>query len=64
MPSSPMPKPYPESEIHAIDALFERAGLKRNLRGNAAGVTDRMRFERLSREELMTAVAAMMPKAN
>lgn len=50
-----MPKPYPESEIHAIDALFERAGLKRNLRGNAAGVTDRMRFERLSREELMTA---------
>jgi hypothetical protein len=70
MPSSPTPKSYPDSEIHAIDALFERAGLQRNLRGKAgvpsdgssslgwkdAGVTGRMRFERLSREELMTAV--------
>jgi len=33
MPSSPTPEPYPDSEIHAIDALFQRAGLQRNLRG-------------------------------
>jgi len=35
--------------------MFERAGLVRNLRGKAAGVTDRMRFERASRQELMPA---------
>jgi YfiH family protein len=64
MPSSPTPKPYPKSEIHAIDALFERAGLQRNLRGKAAGVTGRMRFERLSREELMTAAPIPRVAAN
>jgi hypothetical protein len=61
MPSSPTPKPYPDLEIRAIDALFEQAGLQRNLRGKAPGVTGRMRFERLSREELMT--AAPVPRA-
>jgi YfiH family protein len=64
MPSSPTPEPYPESEIHAIDALLERAGLQRNLRGKAAGVTGRMRFERLSREELMTAAPVPRVAAN
>ena len=64
MPSSPTPKPYPESKIHAIDALFECAGLQRNLRGKAAGVTGRMRFERLSREELMTAAPVPRVAAN
>jgi YfiH family protein len=42
-------------EIQEIDALFERAGLRRNLRGKAAGVTLRMRFKRAAREELMPA---------
>jgi YfiH family protein len=64
MPSSPTPEPYPDSEIHAIDALFQRAGLQRNLRGKAAGVTGRMRFERLSREELMTAAPVPRVAAN
>ena len=39
-------------EIQEIDALFERAGLVRNLRGKAAGVTRRVRFERAMPEEL------------
>ncbi|MGA3011615.1 MAG: peptidoglycan editing factor PgeF [Terracidiphilus sp.] len=64
MPSSPTPKPYPESEIRAIDALFERAGLQRSLRGTAAGVTERMRFERLSREDLMTTAPVPRVAAN
>jgi hypothetical protein len=38
--------------VQALDALFERAGLVRNLRGKAAGVTRRMRFERAQPEEL------------
>ena len=60
MPSSSTPKPYSEPEIQArqiqaqqieeIDALFEQAGLKRNLRGQSAGVTHRMRFERAARQ--------------
>ena len=64
MPSSPKPKPYPHSEIRAIDALFERAGLQHNLRGKAPGVTGRMRFERLSREELMTPAPVPRVAAN
>jgi hypothetical protein len=50
------PKAYPEQEIHQIDALFERAGLTRNLRGvSAAGVTARMRLERSTQRELIPA---------
>ena len=64
MPSLPTPKPYPESQIRAIDALFEQAGLQRNLRGKAAGITDRMRFKRLSREELMTPAPVPLLAAN
>ena len=57
MPSSSTPETYSEPEIQArqiqaIDALFEQAGLKRNLRGKAAGVTHRMRFARAARQEL------------
>jgi hypothetical protein len=32
-------KELPRAGNQAIDALFERAGLQRNLRGKAAGVT-------------------------
>ena len=56
MRSSSTSKPHPKTEIktpqiqarqiQAIDALFEQAGLVRSLRGKAAGVTLRMRFER------------------
>ncbi len=49
MPSS-IPDSFPSTKIKAIDALFEEAGLKRSLRGNAAGVTRRMRFERAEQE--------------
>ena len=52
MRSSSTSKTYPEQEIQAIDALFAQAGLTRNLRGKAAGVTGRMRFARTSRQEL------------
>jgi len=51
MPSS-TPKSYPDPEIQTIDALFQKAGLVRSLRGNAAGVTRRMRFERAAPQEL------------
>ena len=64
MPSLPTPRPDPDSDILAIDALFERAGLKRNLRGKAAGVTRRMRFARLSRLELITPAPVPRQAAN
>lgn len=53
MRSSSTAKTYPEKEIKAIDALFERAGLRRNLRGKTAGVTLRMRFKRADQRELV-----------
>ncbi len=40
MRSSSTPKPCPEPEIQAIDALFEQAGLKRSLRGNTRAPSD------------------------
>jgi YfiH family protein len=50
--SSSFPEPdAPDSEIQALDELFAHAGLVRNLRGKAAGVTLRMRQERLERAE-------------
>jgi len=42
----------PEQAIQEIDKLFQMAGLVRNLRGKAAGVTRRMRLERVAPEEL------------
>src|SRR5580658_7442019 len=62
MPSSSKPKATsrpaatamadPDSAIHEIDDLFSTAGLVRNLRGKAAGVTRRARLERVTAEEL------------
>ena len=57
---SPTPKTFPEPVIQQIDALFEQAGLRRNLRGKAAGVTARMRFERATQQELIP--AAPLPR--
>ncbi len=54
MRSSSTSQKFPEQQIQAIDALFEQAGLRRNLRGKAAGVTGRIRFARMSRQELTT----------
>jgi len=48
-------------EIQAIDALFEQAGLVRNLRGKAAGVTRRMRLKRADQRELIP--AAPVPRS-
>jgi YfiH family protein len=50
----PTPKPFPKPEIQQIDALFEQAGLQRNLRGKA-GVTARMRLPRSTQQELISA---------
>ena len=55
MRASTTPKPFPKQEIQAIDALFAQAGLTRNLRGQAAGVTTRMRFDRAEAQELTPA---------
>lgn len=41
------------AQIHAIDALFEKAGLVRSLRGKAGGVTVRMRRERSESREFI-----------
>jgi YfiH family protein len=55
MRSSSTPGTHPKQEIQAIDALFEQAGLVRNLRGKTAGITRRMRLERAEQQELIPA---------
>jgi hypothetical protein len=55
MRSSPTPGVHSKQEIRAIDALFKQAGLVRNLRGKAAGVTRRVRLERADQRELTPA---------
>jgi YfiH family protein len=62
--SSSTPKTRPESYIQELDTLFEQAGLQRNLRGKAAGVTQRMRFARAEKEELIPAVPVPRVAAN
>ena len=42
----------PTGEIQVIDGLFNEAGLARSLRGHAAGLARRRRFERAALEEL------------
>ena len=42
-------------EIQEIDALLQKAGLVRNVRGKAVGVTRRVRQGRVTTEELVTA---------
>ena len=73
-PPSKTPK-QTSPETAEIDALFERAGLVRNLRGvrgagssspgsNAAGVSRRMRFQRAAPEELTRRAAAPQVAGN
>ena len=52
MPPPTSPKPHPDPAVQALDELFQDTGLVRNLRGKAAGVTRRMRFDRAAPEEL------------
>ncbi|HXR40143.1 MAG TPA: peptidoglycan editing factor PgeF [Terracidiphilus sp.] len=66
MRSSSKPKAHPGSAaqdrtVEAIDALFQTAGLVRNLRGKAGGVTRRVRMQRVAAEEL--AQPAPVPSA-
>ena len=42
-------------EVQATDALLQQAGLVRNLRGNAAGVTRRVRLDRLAKKQISKA---------
>jgi polyphenol oxidase len=49
MSSSSTPKSRRDPAVEAIDALFNEAGLVRNLHGNAAGITHRLRRARLER---------------
>jgi hypothetical protein len=57
MPSSPTPRRTPDAAaqdraIERVDALFQTAGLVRNLRGKSAGVTRRVRSKQVSAEDL------------
>ncbi|MGD0546397.1 MAG: peptidoglycan editing factor PgeF [Terracidiphilus sp.] len=47
-----------------IDALFAQAGLTRNLRGQTAGVTTRMRFARAEKQELLPAAPLPLVAGN
>ncbi len=53
-----------DSSVRDIDALFKTAGLVRNLRGSAAGVTRRARLKRYVPEELSHAVPVPIAAAN
>jgi YfiH family protein len=55
-----IPEDYTKPEIQRIDALFELAGLKRNLRGKASTMAARMRLKRSTRQELIP--AAPLPR--
>ncbi len=47
-PSSSSDPSKSDSDVQAIDGLLKSAGLVRNLRGNAAGVTRRVRLKRIA----------------
>jgi len=53
-----------KTTIAEIDALFETAGLVRNLRGKAAGVTRRVRTQKFAPEELATPAPVPAVAAN
>ena len=54
----------PERTVEVIDGLFETAGLVRNMRGKAGGVTRRMRTERLDPEDLTKPAPEPLEAAN
>jgi hypothetical protein len=64
MPSSVPPNSSPGREIQEIDVLFQAAGLVRNLRGKAGGVTRRVRSKQVAPEELSQAAPVPSVAAN
>src|ERR1700677_206224 len=58
------PPAVADSAIQEIDDLFQTAGLVRNLRGKAAGVTRRMRLERVTPGDLSHAAPVPAIAAN
>jgi len=58
------PDPSQSRKIKEIDALFRTAGLVRNLRGKAAGVTRRVRLGQVTVEELAHAAPVPFIAAN
>ena len=64
MRSASIPNAQPDPEVQAIDALFLKAGLVRNLRGKAGGVTRRVRMERAAPEELLKPAPAPCVASN
>ncbi len=62
-PSAPNPG-VPDQAVEEIDALFQAAGLVRNLRGKAAGVTRRARLKQVAPEELAQPVPVPFIAAN
>jgi YfiH family protein len=54
----------PDPAIQEIDSLFQTAGLVRNLRGKTAGVTRRVRLQRVTPEELSHPVPVATVAAN
>jgi hypothetical protein len=64
MSASTSPNSFPKQDIQAIDALFTHAGLTRNLRGKAAGVTTRMRLDRAEAQDLTPAAPVPCVAAN
>jgi hypothetical protein len=63
MPSAP-PNAAQIRKIKEIDALFQTAGLVRNLQGKAGGVTRRVRSRRVAQEELSLAAPEPFIAAN
>jgi YfiH family protein len=64
LPSLSLIPAEPDDQVLAIDTLFEQAGLVRNRRGSAPGITHRVRFERAAQEELSKVAAAPRVAAN
>jgi YfiH family protein len=64
MRSASTPNAHPDPEVQALDALYLEAGLVRNLRGKAGGVTRRVRMERAAPEELLKPAPAPHVAAN
>jgi YfiH family protein len=62
--SSSTPKTRPAPDLQALDARFEQAGLQRNLRGKAAGITQCMRFARAAQLELVPVAPVPRVAAN
>jgi YfiH family protein len=64
MASSTKAKSTPDAAVQALDDLYASAGLVRNLRGKAGGVTVRMRMERTEPEALQQPAPDPLEAAN